>query len=52
MHGAKLRGWRRARLLPGFFEDSLPGPVRELALLRVDGDLCTSITTTLDTPEG
>ena len=48
MQGAKLRGWRRARLLPGFFEDSLPGPVRELALLRVDGDLYTSITTTLE----
>jgi hypothetical protein len=44
-----LRGWRRVRLLPGFFEYSLPGPVRSLALLRVDGDLYTSITTTLET---
>ena len=43
-----LRGWRRVRLLPGFFEDSLPGPVDALALLRVDGDLYTSITTTLE----
>ena len=43
-----LRGRPRVRLLPGFFEDSLPGPVRSLALLRVDGDLYTSITTTLE----
>ncbi len=47
-NGAMARGWRRARLLPGFFEDSLPGPVRALALLRVDGDLYTAITTTLE----
>lgn len=47
-HGELLRGRRRARLLPGFFEDSLPGPVDSLALLRVDGDLYTSITTTLE----
>jgi hypothetical protein len=47
-HGELLRGRRRVRLLPGFFEDSLPGPVDALALLRVDGDLYTSITTTLE----
>ena len=46
--GKPLHGRRRVRLLPGFFEDSLPGPVRALALLRVDGDLYTSITTTLE----
>ena len=46
--GKPLRGRHRVRLLPGFFEDSLPGPVRALALLRVDGDLYTSITTTLE----
>lgn len=46
--GELLHGWRRVRLLPGFFEDRLPGPVDALALLRVDGDLYTSITTTLD----
>jgi len=46
--GTLMRGRRRVRLLPGFFEDSLPGPVRALALLRVDGDLYTSITTTLE----
>lgn len=46
--GKPLRGLQRVRLLPGFFEDSLPGPVRALALLRVDGDLYTSITTTLE----
>jgi hypothetical protein len=45
--GKPLRGRHRVRLLPGFFEDSLPGPVRALALLRVDGDLYTSITSTL-----
>ena len=43
-----LRGRHRVRLLPGFFEDSLPGPVNNLALLRVDSDLYTSITTTLE----
>lgn len=49
-HGkpARFGGWGRARALPGFFEDSLPGPVRSLALLRVDGDLYSSITTTLE----
>lgn len=47
-NGKPLRGRRRVRMLPGFFEDSLPGPVDALALLRVDGDLYTSITTTLD----
>ena len=47
-NGKPLHGRRRVRLLPGFFEDSLPGPVRALALLRVDGDLYTSITTTLE----
>lgn len=46
--GKPLHGRRRVRLLPGFFGDSLPGPVRALALLRVDGDLYTSITTTLE----
>ena len=47
-NGAMARGWKRVRLLPGFFDDSLPGAVRALALLRVDGDLYSSITTTLE----
>ena len=47
-YGEPLHGRQRVRMLPGFFEDSLPGPVRSLALLRVDGDLYTSITTTLE----
>ena len=47
-NGKLLRGRHRVRLLPGFFENSLPGPVDNLALLRVDGDLYTSITTTLE----
>lgn len=44
----RFDGWGRTHALPGFFEDSLPGPVRSLALLRVDGDLYSSITTTLE----
>ena len=45
---AQLGGSSRMRALPGFFEDSLPGPVWSLALLRVDGDLYSSITATLE----
>lgn len=38
----------RVKFLPGFFKDSLPGPVRELALLRVDADMYESTTQALD----
>jgi hypothetical protein len=31
------------RFLPGFFADTLPGPVRQLALLRLDSDMYSSI---------
>lgn len=36
------------RYLPGFFHDTLPGPVRRLALLRADSDLFASTYETLD----
>lgn len=36
------------RFLPGFFASSLPGPVRRLALLRIDADLYSSIFEGLD----
>ena len=39
----------RVRFLPGFFVDSLPGPVERLALLRLDGDTYES---TLDALRG
>jgi O-methyltransferase len=44
-------GWldERVRFLPGFFSLSLPGPVEQLALLRLDGDLYGSIMVCLDT---
>ena len=32
----------------GFFNESLPGPVKQLALLRVDADMYTSITDVLE----
>lgn len=38
----------RVCFLPGFFRDTLPGPVDDLALLRVDGDMYESVTQTLE----
>ena len=38
---------RGVHFLKGFFNESLPGPVSTLALLRADGDLYTSIYETL-----
>jgi hypothetical protein len=38
----------RVRFLEGFFRDTLPGPVEQLALLRVDGDMYESVTQTLE----
>ena len=38
---------RGVHFLKGFFNESLPGPVTTLALLRADGDLYTSIYETL-----
>lgn len=32
----------QVRFLPGWFKDTLPGPVRQIALLRADGDLYES----------
>ena len=36
------------RPIVGFFNESLPGPVKQLALLRVDADMYTSITDVLE----
>ena len=36
------------RTLPGYFNQSLPGPVKQLALLRVDADMYTSIMDVLE----
>ena len=36
------------RSIVGFFNESLPGPVKQLALLRVDADMYTSITDVLE----
>lgn len=43
-------GWLddRVNFLPGWFEESLPGPVKQLALLRLDGDMYGSIYTCMD----
>ena len=38
---------RGVHFLKGFFNESLPGPVTTLAMLRADGDLYTSIYETL-----
>jgi O-methyltransferase len=38
----------RVKFLPGFFKESLPGPVEELALLRVDADMYESTTQALE----
>ena len=46
--GQRFGGQRRARALPGYFRDVLPGPVRTLALLRIDGDLYISIMDALE----
>jgi hypothetical protein len=32
----------RVRFLPGWFSDTLPGPVKQLAVLRLDSDLYAS----------
>ncbi len=32
------------RFVQGFFSDSLPGPIRQLALLRIDADMYASTT--------
>lgn len=32
----------RVKFIPGFFKDSLPGPVKQLALLRIDADMYES----------
>ena len=36
------------RYLPGFFADTLPGPIERLALLRIDADLWASTREVLD----
>ena len=36
------------RSIVGFFNQSLPGPVEQLALLRIDADMYTSITDVLE----
>ena len=36
------------RFLRGYFSETLPGPVRQLALLRCDSDMFISIYQTLD----
>ena len=36
------------RFLPGFFNETLPGPVKQLALLRLDSDLFASTFETLE----
>lgn len=38
----------RVKFLPGFFKDSLPGPVKQLALLRIDADMYESTWQCLD----
>jgi O-methyltransferase len=38
----------RVRFLAGFFEDTLPGPIEQLAVLRLDGDMYSSTIHTLD----
>lgn len=38
----------RVKFIPGFFKDSLPGPVQKLALLRVDADMYESTTQALE----
>jgi O-methyltransferase len=39
---------RRVRFLEGWFEDTLPGPVEQLAILRLDGDLYSSTIVTFE----
>lgn len=38
----------RVKFLPGFFKDSLPGPVEKLALLRIDADMYEGVTQALE----
>jgi O-methyltransferase len=38
----------QVHFIPGFFKDSLPGPVEQLALLRVDADMYESTMQALD----
>ena len=38
----------RVRFLKGWFKDTLPGPIEQLALLRLDGDMYGSTIQTLD----
>ena len=38
----------QVKFLPGFFEDTLPGPIEQLAVLRLDGDMYSSTIHTLD----
>jgi hypothetical protein len=38
----------RVKFLQGFFKDTLPGPIKQLALLRLDGDMYESTIQVLD----
>lgn len=38
----------RVRFLAGLFEDTLPGPIEQLSVLRLDGDMYSSTIHTLD----
>lgn len=38
----------KVRFIKGFFEHSLPGPIEELSVLRLDGDMYSSTIHTLD----
>jgi O-methyltransferase len=39
---------KRVRFLKGWFKDTLPGPVQQLAILRLDGDMYESTIQTLE----
>lgn len=41
-------GRQFVKFIGGFFNESLPGPVKQLALLRIDADMYTSITDVLE----
>lgn len=38
----------QVKFLPGFFKDTLPGPVEKLALLRIDADMYEGVTQALE----
>jgi hypothetical protein len=40
---------KQVRFIPGWFDETLPGPVRRLAILRLDGDLYSSTMSALST---